>query len=64
MIDPKACYVVICRESKVEGARRDQYALARQEFFTDLDDAIDYAGGINSSREPRVAKIVWPEKQK
>lgn len=53
--------MVLCRETKAEGARRDQVTLATQTVYTVLDDAIDYAGGISPSRRPRVVAFVWPE---
>jgi len=57
-------YMVICRETKAEGARRDQYALATQSVFTSLHDAIEYAEGISPSRKPRVLAYVWPEDER
>jgi hypothetical protein len=58
---PKPRYLIIFRESKAEGARRDQYTIGTQRVFTDLDEAIDRAEGIDPSRKPRVVTFVWPE---
>jgi hypothetical protein len=56
-------YMVICRETKAEGARRDQYTVATQSVFTDLTDAIEFAEGIAPGRRPRVLAYVWPEEE-
>lgn len=54
-------YMVICRETKGDGAPRDQYVIATQAVFTDLEDAIVYAEGIAPGRQARVLTYVWPE---
>lgn len=58
---PKPRYMVVCREFKREGARRDQYTLASQTVHHDLDDAIEFAEGIAAGRKARVLAFVWPE---
>lgn len=58
---PKPRYMVVCREFKREGARRDQYVLASQDTYHDLDDAIHFAEGIAPGRDARVLAVVWPE---
>ena len=53
--------MVVCREFKREGARRDQYVLASQDTYHDLEDAVDFAEGIAPGRDARVLVVVWPE---
>lgn len=60
---PKPRYMIVCREFKREGARRDQYVLASQDTYHDLDDAVHFAEGIASGRDARVLAVVWPEEE-
>jgi hypothetical protein len=39
---PKPRYLIIFRESKADGARRDQYTIVTQRVFTDLEEAIAF----------------------
>ncbi len=54
-------YMVICRETKAEGARRDQMTLASQRVFTRFEDAVDFCNEIAESRRAHVMAMVYPE---
>ena len=54
-------YMVICRETKAEGARRDQTTLASQRVFTRFEDAVDFCNEISESRRAHVMAMVYPE---
>lgn len=54
-------YMVLCRETKAEGAPRDQVTVATQRVFADYAAALHYSKGIAPGRRPMVVAIVEPE---